>query len=109
MFDQCAEELPIVGALIEEDCFESPWLDDANASWVGARQVVLLAEFARRRPGDHPLATRCDIPLRLSEYAPDELGIALRLSRTTATNRLTMAQTYRPDPHPPPDDDPPPF
>jgi hypothetical protein len=33
---------------------------DHVASWAGARQAVLLAEFARRRPGDHPLAVGCD-------------------------------------------------
>lgn len=57
------------------------------ASWVGARQAALLAEFARRRPGDFGLAARSDIPSRCSEFAPDEVGLALRLSRTTAANR----------------------
>ncbi len=28
MFGQGAEEVPIVGALIEEDCFDPTWLDD---------------------------------------------------------------------------------
>jgi hypothetical protein len=65
---------------------------DRVASWASARQARLLAEFARRRPGDHPLATRCDTPSRVSEFAPDEIGLALRLSRTTAVNRLVMAE-----------------
>ena len=65
---------------------------DRIASWASARQARLLAEFARRRPGDHPLAARCDTPSRASEFAPDEIGLALRLSRTTAANRLVMAE-----------------
>ncbi|HEX5346378.1 MAG TPA: DUF222 domain-containing protein [Pseudonocardiaceae bacterium] len=64
---------------------------DHVASWAGARQAVLLAEFARRRPGDHPLAVGCDRPSAASEFAPDEVGMALRLSRSSAMNRLAMA------------------
>ncbi len=63
------------------------------ASWALARQAVLLAEFARRRPGDHSLAANSDTPSRCSEFAPDEVALALRLSRMTATGRLVMAQT----------------
>ncbi|MGH8921776.1 MAG: DUF222 domain-containing protein, partial [Actinomycetes bacterium] len=70
---------------------------DRIASWASARQARLLAEFARRRPGDHPLAARCDTPSRASEFAPDEIGLALRLSRTTAANRLGMAQVLTAD------------
>jgi hypothetical protein len=66
---------------------------DRTTSWASARQATLLAEFARRRPGDHPLAARCDTPSRASEFAPDEIGLALRLSRTAATGRLVMAET----------------
>ncbi len=66
---------------------------DRVSSWAGARQAVLLAEFARRRPGDHPLAANSDTPSRASEFAADEVGLALRLSRRTAVNRLVMAQT----------------
>lgn len=66
---------------------------DRVASWVLARQAVLLAEFARRRPEDHPLAANSDTPSRCSEFAPDEVALALRLSRMTATGRLVMAQT----------------
>jgi Domain of unknown function (DUF222) len=70
---------------------------DRVASWASARQARLLAEFARRRPGDHPLAARCDTPSRASEFAPDEIGVALRLSRTTAANRLVMAEVLTAD------------
>jgi hypothetical protein len=62
------------------------------AAWAGARQAALLAEFARRRPDDDSQPTRSDVPSRCSEFASDEIGLALRLSRTTASNRLVMAQ-----------------
>ncbi|MGH3979388.1 MAG: hypothetical protein ACRDRZ_10375 [Pseudonocardiaceae bacterium] len=63
------------------------------ASWAGARQAALLAEFARRRPGNYPLASGSDVPSRGSEFAPDEIGLALCLPRRTASGRLTMAET----------------
>jgi len=89
---------------LDQSCADPAGLSDAElidavigfdhvASWALARQTRLLAEFVRRRPGDHPLAARCDTPSPASEFAPDEIGLALRLSRTTATGRLVMAQT----------------
>ncbi|HEX2301105.1 MAG TPA: DUF222 domain-containing protein, partial [Pseudonocardiaceae bacterium] len=66
---------------------------DRLASWALARQARLLAEFARRRPADSSSGPRCDEPLLVSEFACDEVGLALRLSRSTATARLTMAET----------------
>ncbi len=89
---------------LDQGCADPAGLSDAEliegiigfdhvASWAGARQAVLLAEFALRRPGDHPLAAGCDRPSAASEFAPDEVGMALRLSRTSAMNRLAMAQT----------------
>ncbi|MGH3932391.1 MAG: DUF222 domain-containing protein, partial [Pseudonocardiaceae bacterium] len=67
---------------------------DRIASWASARQARLLAEFARRRPevkGSPP--TRSDLPARYSGYTPDGIALALHLSRTTAANRLAMAET----------------
>jgi Domain of unknown function (DUF222) len=89
---------------LDQGCSDPAGLSDAElidavtgfdriTSWASARQVRLLAEFARRRPGDHPLAARCDTPSRASEFAPDEVGLALRLSRTAAIGRLVMAET----------------
>ncbi|HEV2089187.1 MAG TPA: DUF222 domain-containing protein [Cryptosporangiaceae bacterium] len=63
------------------------------ASWAQARQARLLAEFARRRPHDDPLARQSETTSRFSEFAADEVGLALRLSRTSATARLTLAST----------------
>ncbi|MDQ3579485.1 MAG: DUF222 domain-containing protein, partial [Actinomycetota bacterium] len=61
------------------------------SSWALARQARLLAEFARRRPPDSPAASRCAQPSVASEFAPDEIGLALRLSRTSVTARLQQA------------------
>lgn len=80
------------GGLSDAELIEGIIGFDHVASWAGARQAVLLAEFARRRSGDHPLAAGCDRPSGASEFAPDEVGLALRLSRTAAMNRLVLAQ-----------------
>ena len=56
---------------------------DRLASWAAARQARLLAELAARRPSDrapHSARWACIG----SEYAPDEAGVALHLSRGTA-------------------------
>ena len=54
-----------------------------------ARQLALIAEFARSRPpsvGEHPQAGA-------SEFAVDELAVELRLSRLAAGARLVLAVT----------------
>ncbi len=65
---------------------------DRVASWAGARQARLLAEFTRRRPPDDWTARRTDSPSRCSPFAADEVGLALRCSRTSAANRLALAE-----------------
>ena len=87
------------------------WLDDATlieaivgfdriTSWAAARQARLLAELARRRPRDPvPNQDRTSVG---STFAPDEIGVALHLSRGTAAGRIGMAQrllTALPDTH----------
>jgi hypothetical protein len=62
------------------------------ASWVGARQSELLAEFARRRPVDASDAAQADTVSAVSPYAADEVGLALRISRGTAAVRLEQAR-----------------
>ena len=57
-------------------------------AWAEARQARLLAEFARRRPGDDPTLVATDKPCTMSRYAPDEVGLALKLARGTAKARL---------------------
>ena len=63
---------------------------DRLASWAAARQARLLAELARRRPTDKaPHSARwAGVG---SEYAPDEVGVALHLSRGTACARIGLA------------------
>ncbi|MGQ0774514.1 MAG: DUF222 domain-containing protein [Pseudonocardiales bacterium] len=83
----------VPGALSDADLIEGIIAFDRTVSWAGARQAELLAEFARRRPevmGSPP--TRSDVPARHSGYTPDEIALALHLSRTTAANRLVMAE-----------------
>ena len=76
------------------------------ASWAGGRQATLLAEFARRRPGDHPLAAGCDTPSRAREIAVE--GTWRRLLTDPASGTL-LDHGRTTDSHPPPGDDPPPF
>jgi hypothetical protein len=56
--------------------------------WAQARQARLLAEFARRRPGDDPTLVATDKTCTISEFAPDEVGLALRQARMTAKARI---------------------
>jgi len=63
---------------------------DRVASWATARQARLLAELAARRPTDRaPNSARwAGVG---SEYAPDEAGVALHLSRGAACARIGTA------------------
>ncbi|OLT01938.1 hypothetical protein BJF90_30000 [Pseudonocardia sp. CNS-004] len=56
--------------------------------WAQARQARLLAEFARRRPGDDPTLVATDKACTISTFAPDEVGLALKQARMTAKARL---------------------
>ncbi|WP_433558594.1 DUF222 domain-containing protein [Pseudonocardia xinjiangensis] len=58
------------------------------AAWAEARQARLVAEFARRRPTDDPTLAGSDRISATSPYAPDEVGLALRLSRWSAKGRI---------------------
>lgn len=68
---------------------------DHLVSWAAARQARLLAEFATRRPAiedtSGPLPRRAEAPSPYSEFAADEVGLALRMSRTIAADRLYTA------------------
>ncbi|HEX2299316.1 MAG TPA: DUF222 domain-containing protein, partial [Pseudonocardiaceae bacterium] len=70
---------------------------DRITSWASARQARLLAEFARRRPDDYSQPTCSDAPSQRSNYASDEVALALGLSRTAAIGRLTTARTLMAD------------
>jgi uncharacterized protein DUF222 len=56
--------------------------------WAQARQVRLLAEFARRRPGDDLTLVATDKPCTIGRFASDEVGLALKQARMTAKARL---------------------
>jgi Domain of unknown function (DUF222) len=62
---------------------------DRMTSWAAARQARLLAELARRRPADPvPNAERPSVG---SRFTPDEVGVALKLSRGAAVGRIGTA------------------
>ena len=63
---------------------------DRLASWAAARQARLLAELARRRPSDKAPYSARSAGVG-SEYAPDEVGVALHLARGTACARIGLA------------------
>ena len=63
---------------------------DRVASWAAARQARLLAELARRRPTDQAPYSARSAGVG-SEYAPDEVGVALHLARGTACARVGLA------------------
>jgi hypothetical protein len=79
-------------ALADADLVEAIVAFDRMASWAAARQAELLAEFARRRPADDMEAARSERACAASPYAPDEIGLALRLCRGTAAIRIAQAQ-----------------
>lgn len=64
---------------------------DRIASWAAARQSRLLAEFARRRPAD-PRDVAAQGPGAVSRWAPDEIALALSVSRLAAGQRLAQAR-----------------
>ena len=63
-----------------------------QAAWAQARQARIVAEFARRRPPDAKDLAGTDRTCAASPYAPDEVGLALRLSRWSATGRIAQSR-----------------
>ena len=63
-----------------------------QTSWAQARALAAMAELARRRPADRtPPAPPGQFPARLSEFIPDEIGMALTLTKTAAETQLGLA------------------
>jgi hypothetical protein len=85
----------VVSSTVDDaDLVEAIIAFERVASWAAARQARVLAEFARRRPAsDDPSAARSAVASVASEFAPDEVGLALRLSRVAAGARLEQAVT----------------
>ena len=65
------------GRLTDTDLIEAIVGFDRVASWAAARQARLLAELAARRPADR-VAHVARTAGEASEFAPDEVGVALR-------------------------------
>ena len=78
------------GRLTDADLIEGIVGFDRVASWAAARQARLLVELARRRPAD-AVAHSARTAGVASEYAPDEVGVALHLARGTAAARIDTA------------------
>ncbi len=64
---------------------------DRISSWATARRARLLGEFARRRPPD-PRDAAVAGSYAANRWAPDEIALALSISRTTAGARLFQAR-----------------
>jgi hypothetical protein len=63
-----------------------------QASWSQARELAAIAELARRRPADGtPPARPGQLPTNVSEFAADEVGLALTLTRRSAGAQLDLA------------------
>ena len=62
-------------------------------SWASARQTRVLAEFGRRRPDD-PQAVMTSRVCVSSDRAPDEVALALHLTRGSARNQLGRAAGF---------------
>jgi hypothetical protein len=65
---------------------------DRLTSWAQARKLNLIAELARRRPADRtPPAPPGEFPVKLSEFLPDEIAMALTLTQRGAENQVGLA------------------
>ncbi|TQM14766.1 DUF222 domain-containing protein [Pseudonocardia kunmingensis] len=79
------------GSLSDAELIDAVVGFDRVAAWAQARRTEVLAEFARRRPGDDNTMVAVDKPCGLGRFAPDEVGLALRKSRMTAKAELGRA------------------
>jgi Domain of unknown function (DUF222)/HNH endonuclease len=64
---------------------------ERTAAWAEARQARLMAEFAKRRPADDPTPASSGRLSVTGPFAPDEVGLALRLSRGSANARIARS------------------
>src|SRR5215469_16258147 len=63
-----------------------------QASWAQARELAAIAELARRRPADRTSAwPSAKFPAGVSEFAADEVALALTLTRRSAGAQLDLA------------------
>jgi Domain of unknown function (DUF222) len=76
------------GDLSDAEVVEAVRAFEHVVAWASARQARMLAEFARRRPPDRTDAFDRATVGPVSVWAPDEIGLALTLSRGTASARI---------------------
>lgn len=76
-------------ALSDESLIEAIVGFDRMTSWAAARQARLLAELTARRPAD-PVPNEDGVSVG-SRFVPDEVGVALHLSRGAAAGRVGTA------------------
>src|SRR5487761_1622332 len=63
-----------------------------QTSWAQVRALAAIAELARRRPADRtPPATPGEFPARSGEFLPDEVGMALTLTKCAAETQVELA------------------
>ena len=79
-----------VAALSDHALVEAMVGFERVAAWASARQARLFAELAARRPADRAPHTARWANVG-SEYAPDEVGVALHWSRGAACARIGLA------------------
>jgi hypothetical protein len=76
------------GAMSSHDLVEAIAGWERLASWVQARQVEVIAEFARRRPGPYSPDSS---GRTVSEFAADEIAARLAITRRAADLKLSVA------------------
>ncbi|WP_371791018.1 DUF222 domain-containing protein [Streptomyces sp. NBC_01471] len=94
-----AQTAALLGALESEQLSPRGRIDalavlERHAAWFAARQVHLLADIAAHAEAAPPSSER-DIDTQLlnnGEYAAEEVACALRISNSTATERLQIAK-----------------
>ncbi len=102
-WDARAGECPLEHATADPAALSDTALIDTitalqrHLDWAGARQARVLAEFTRRRPHPTPAQPGTPRAATFSRWAPDEIALALSLSRVTALNRLAQAVQLRDD------------
>jgi hypothetical protein len=61
-------------------------------SWAQARELAMIAKVARRRPADRTApAEPGQFPVKLSEFLPDEIAMALTLTQRGAETQVGLA------------------
>ncbi len=79
-----------IGGLSDAELIDATVAFERVTAWAQA-QARVLAEFAARRPPDSAQAAQSEQPSLTSRFAADEIGLALRLARGTAVDRILQS------------------